>query len=118
MAHPRFAISKEYVITSKERLTEKQLRALAAGCTIEDVKVLPLEVAMLGRDSGDAKRDFKVKVVVGEGKKHEVRLLAKAAGIPLVALKRARIGKLRLPSELGLGGFRELSRREAMAIFK
>eukprot|EP00198_Chlamydomonas_reinhardtii_P011880 XP_001701217.1 predicted protein [Chlamydomonas reinhardtii] len=64
--------------------------------------VSPLEVEVLG----DPRR---LRIVVAEGKKHEVRELVKAAGMNLLSLRRVRIGGFRLPRDLGLGGFKALT---------
>jgi pseudouridine synthase len=46
-----------------------------------------------------------VRVVVSEGKKHEVRILVAAAGLQLVSLHRTRIGGYMMPADLAPGGY-------------
>ncbi|GLI63482.1 hypothetical protein VaNZ11_006459 [Volvox africanus] len=107
--HPSSGVTKEYVVGLDKDASRPQLRALAAGTEVAGTFVSPLEVEVLG----DPRR---LRVVVGEGKKHEVRELVKAAGLELVSLKRVRIGGFRLPRDLGVGGYRELKPSEIRAI--
>jgi len=46
-----------------------------------------------------------VRVVVSEGKKHEVRLLVAAAGLELLTLHRTRVGGYTLPTDLRPGDY-------------
>ncbi|GIL66228.1 hypothetical protein Vafri_19759 [Volvox africanus] len=107
--HPSSGVTKEYVVGLDKDASRPQLRALAAGTEVAGTFVSPLEVEVLG----DPRR---LRVVVAEGKKHEVRELVKAAGLELVSLKRVRIGGFRLPRDLGVGGYRELKPSEIRAI--
>ena len=47
-----------------------------------------------------------VRVVVADGRKHEVRVLVAAAGMTLRKLHRTRVGGLRLPRDLRSGCYR------------
>ncbi|GAX75936.1 hypothetical protein CEUSTIGMA_g3379.t1 [Chlamydomonas eustigma] len=46
----------------------------------------------------------------------KVRLLVAAAGLEVLSLKRVRIGGLRIPPVLGLGGYKEMTLREIKAV--
>lgn len=107
--HPSSGVTKEYQVTVSVGATRSQLEKLAAGTEVAGTQVVPLEVEVLG----DPRR---LRVVVQEGKKHEVRELVKAAGLDLTSLKRVRIGGFRLPADLGLGGYRELRAEELRAV--
>jgi 23S rRNA pseudouridine2605 synthase len=56
-----------------------------------------------------------VKIVVREGKKREVRLLAQKAGLDIVSLHRIRIGPLVL-GNLEVGEFRPLTESEKKSL--
>ncbi|PNW86738.1 hypothetical protein CHLRE_02g095121v5 [Chlamydomonas reinhardtii] len=100
--HPSSGVTKEYVVGVEEDASRQQLETLAAGTEVAGTFVSPLEVEVLG----DPRR---LRIVVAEGKKHEVRELVKAAGMNLLSLRRVRIGGFRLPRDLGLGGFKALT---------
>ncbi|KHN37794.1 hypothetical protein glysoja_016918 [Glycine soja] len=58
----------------------------------------------------------RIRIVVHEGRKHEVRELVKRAGLEIHSLKRVRIGGFRLPPDLGLGKYIELNKTNLNAL--
>ena len=106
--HPSFNIKKEYVAKTGQEITEKHLEALSKGTWVEGVLVKPVSVKKVRRGT--------VKVVVSEGKKHEVRLLLSNAGLEVRELARIRIGSLTLGG-LAVGDYRELSEEEREAFY-
>ena len=73
--------------------------------------MIPKGVDYFDRRTGDPKYEYKLRIVVGEGKKHEVRELVANAGLKVEALKRVRIGQLCL-QDLPIGQFRGLRKKE------
>lgn len=107
--HPSSNISKEYIATLASDINDAHIEMIYQGVTIENRLIKPKLVERAGKKS--------VKVVVNEGKKHEVRKLVENTSIPLVHLKRTRIGKLELKG-LQEGEIRDLSEREKAMIFE
>jgi len=101
--HPSSDIEKEYLLKSYEEVTEKHLKIMSKGAPVEGRWVRPLFVRKVRRGT--------VRICVKEGKKHEVRILAERAGLPIVELKRIRIGELVL-GPLPEGAFRPLTEKE------
>ncbi|KAM0892282.1 hypothetical protein ACQ4PT_025863 [Festuca glaucescens] len=60
--------------------------------------------------------DDYLKGWVHEGRNHEVRELVQNAGLKVYALKRVRIGRFRLPSDLGIGKMVELKEADIKAL--
>jgi len=106
--HPSANLQKEYVAKTNKEITEEHLKMLTKGVFIEGTFIKPITAKKV--------RKGVVKVVVMEGKKHEVRLLIAAAGLEVLELKRTRLGNLRLGS-LPPGGWRALDRSEVEHIF-
>lgn len=106
--HPRSGLEKEYIAQVDEPLTGDHLARMRAGAYVEGRFVKPVRVAKIRRGV--------VKVVVREGKRHEVRILLLKAGLRVRELKRVRIGNLSM-GNLPLGHYRELSERERESIF-
>jgi len=106
--HPSKNIHKEYLLKTGQEITIDHLAAISNGTLVEGVFVKPIRVKKVRKGT--------VKVVVTEGKKREVRLLAENAGLIVHELTRIRIGGLHLGS-LPLGGWRFLTERERQAIF-
>ena len=106
--HPSSNISREYLVKTDRELLPEHLAAIAAGTWVEEVFVKPFSVKKVRKGT--------LKITVKEGRKHEIRLLIKAAGLQVKALTRVRFGGLLL-GKLPLGAWRHLSEREREAIF-
>ncbi len=106
--HPSSNITKEYLVRTNKEITDVHLKAISAGTEIDDVFVKPVRVKKIRRGT--------LKVVVKEGRKHEVRLLVGRAGLPVKELSRIRIGGLTL-GNLPVGRWRPLTNAERDAIF-
>jgi pseudouridine synthase len=113
VAHPSTGVTREYVATLARPPSRADLDALAAGAVVDGVHVTPVAVLAPPRGTGDPKEARRVRVVVGEGRHHEVRALVRAAGHDCETLKRVRVGGLRLPAGLGIGEVRQLKEYEA-----
>ncbi|KAE9589874.1 putative 23S rRNA pseudouridine(2605) synthase [Lupinus albus] len=99
LTHPSSNLSKEYIATVDGSVHKKHLLTISEGTTIEGVHCIPDSVELLPRMQ-DAQRD-RLRIVVHDGRKHEVRELVKSAGLEIYSLKRVRIGGFKLPSDLG-----------------
>jgi 23S rRNA pseudouridine2605 synthase len=109
LIHPSSNIAKEYLVKVREEVTHEHLMAMSAGTLVEGVFVKPKKVVKVRRGT--------LRVTVYEGKKHEVRILAAAAGLTVYELTRIRLGGLTL-GNLPVGAWRPLSERERIALFE
>lgn len=107
LSHPSSNFSKEYIATVDGVVHKRHLTAISEGTTIEGVHCVPDSVELLPR-MPDTQRS-RLRIVVHDGRKHEVRELVKSAGLEIHSLKRVRIGGFRLPPDLGLGKYIELN---------
>lgn len=103
--HPSYGITKEYLLKVNRDIIEKDLNTLMQGTMIDGKRVRPVAVSKVRRGT--------IKIVVNEGKKHEIRLFAEAAGLQILELKRIRIGSLVLGG-LRYGEYRELTEAEIL----
>ncbi len=101
--HPSYQISKEYLAKTSQEITADHLKILMEGALVQGVRVKPLSVKKVRRGT--------LKITVGEGKKHEVRILLQNAGLTTKELCRIRIGPFTLGT-LPLGAYRELTPKE------
>ncbi|KAL5069482.1 hypothetical protein RYX36_020369 [Vicia faba] len=106
LSHPSSNFSKEYIATVNGLVHKRHLTAISEGTTIEGVRCVPDSVELLPR-MPDTQRS-RLRIVVHDGRKHEVRELVKNAGLEINSLKRIRIAGFRLPPDLGLGKYIEL----------
>lgn len=103
LIHPSNEHLKEYLIKVSQEITEDHLRTLAAGTVIDRTHVTPVHLEKVRRGT--------LKMILAEGKRHEVRELVLRAGLNLLELKRIRVGPFLL-GNLGEGQYRELSLAE------
>lgn len=107
LVHPSYNHSREYLAKTDQEITADHLKRLSQGVAIEGSFVKPLSVKKVRRGT--------LKVVVSEGKKHEVRILLAEAGLTVKELVRLRMGPLSLGPLLP-GEYRELTPSEIDAI--
>lgn len=107
--HPSSGILKEYIVKTNKEILDDHLKILSAGTTVEGVFVQPKRVEKIRKGT--------LRIVISEGKKHEVRKLIECANLLTYELRRVRIGGLRLGT-LPLGAMRELTDAEKLIIFE
>lgn len=107
--HPSADIQKEYLVKTDQEISHDHLVAIGQGTLVEGVYVKPIRIEKVRRGT--------LKVVIGEGKKREVRLLLDAAGLKTKSLTRIRLGGLHLGA-LPLGSWRPLTEKEKQLIFE
>ncbi|MFN3265767.1 MAG: pseudouridine synthase [Deinococcales bacterium] len=98
LTHPRYHHPKEYRVWTDPEPNNAQLEALWAGVELEDGFAKPnaLEAAVNG-----------FRMVLLEGRKHQVRRMAAAVGLKVLRLMRTRISNLVI-GDLRPGEWREL----------
>lgn len=107
--HPSSNIAKEYLVRTNREITDHHLKQISKGTYVEGAFVKPVKVQKIRRGT--------LKIVVKEGRKHEVRLLVSRVGLPVKQLTRIRIGGLSL-GNLPVGHYRPLTSRETAALFQ
>jgi len=106
--HPSSNIQKEYLVKADQEVGPDHLKAIASGTLVEGTFVRPIKVTKVRRGT--------LKVTISEGKKREVRLLLKAAGLEVKQLTRIRIGGLQL-GPLAPGQWRPMTEKDKNAVF-
>ena len=107
--HPSSNITKEYLVKALQEITPEHLETLSEGARVDDRWIKPVSVTKVRKGT--------FKIVVKEGRKHEVRIIAERADLKVVELRRIRIGSLLLGT-LPLGDFRPLSENDKKLLFQ
>ncbi len=108
LTHPRYGHLKEYRVLVARRPERVQLETWRRGVVLADrYKTAPAEVSM---DSVLGKGAW-LRVVMGEGRKRQIREIGSLLGLPVVRIIRVRIGSLRL-GRLKPGEWRYLTDQE------
>jgi len=93
LTHPRFGHEKEYRVLVARRPDSEQLDAWRRGVVLSDGdRTQPANVNFISTSGKGAW----IRVVMGEGKKRQIREVGKLLGLPVVRIVRVRIGTLRL----------------------
>jgi 23S rRNA pseudouridine2605 synthase len=93
LTHPRFGHEKEYRVLLARRPDEQQMEAWRHGVVLEDgYKTAPAQVRF---EVAQGKGAW-VRVIMGEGRKRQIRETCQQLGLPVVRILRIRIGSLRL----------------------
>ena len=103
---PKKHVEKEYLVTCSESVSSRQIEMLENGVDIgEEAFTLPAKVFQ-------TEMDTVIRLVIVEGKFHQVKRMLKSVGNEVIALKRLRMGTLLLDETLKPGEFRALTESE------
>ncbi len=109
LTHPRFGHEKEYLVQIKGKLRVEEKSSLEHGIRLEDGLTHPARVSEI------SKPPFNYSITIHEGRKRQIHRMFERVGYPLLALKRVRIGGIRLGS-LKEGEVRRLTQAEIKAL--
>ncbi|MBM4403755.1 MAG: rRNA pseudouridine synthase [Candidatus Cloacimonetes bacterium] len=107
LIHPKYKIEKVYRCDLDRKLHPSQLEQLRNGIEIEGKRTYPAGV-FVKPSSGNGMR---LKIVLKEGRKRQIRLMVEAVGAKVTQLRRLQFGILKL-DKLPLGAWRMLSPTE------
>jgi pseudouridine synthase len=111
LTHPRFRVDKVYEATVRGNLTLETAARLKQGIQLEDGLAKAERVTVLQRGRGSTR----IRLVMREGRKREVKRLCAAAGHRVRHLKRTAIGTLKL-TDLKPGQWRRLTDEEVQSL--
>lgn len=97
--NPEYAHEKEYVVRVNKKVNTFFIRWMSEGIQLEDFKTKPCIVTKVD--------DQVFKIILTEGKKHQIRRMCTALGYEVKDLKRVRIMDLRI-GLLKAGQYKEL----------
>lgn len=107
---PNRQIEKSYLVTLDGEPPQDLVAAFAAGVVLADgTQCRPAVLERLG--------ERRARVVITEGKYHQIKRMFGTAGLGVTALHRERIGGLPLDPSLPGGGVKELNFQEVSSVF-
>jgi 23S rRNA pseudouridine2605 synthase len=107
LAHPKYQVPKIYEAQVKGEFTNEAAALVRKGIKLDDGAIGHAEVSILGFVSGMTR----IRLVLKEGRKHEVKQLCKNVGHPVKQLRRVEYAGLSLKN-LRPGQWRHLTSRE------
>ena len=122
LTHPRYEHEKEYRAIVRGKPHEQTLRRWRKGVLLvgETTPTLPCQVTLLETTHSNARLHIlretsTLSIVLHEGRKRQIRRVAKLLGHPVITLERVRIGPLRLAG-LESGRWRTLTPAEVATL--
>jgi 23S rRNA pseudouridine2605 synthase len=106
VVHPSSLVKKTYIVLLRDIMDEKQMKEWGKGVIIEGKLAIYAELSPVRGPEGRA-----WKIVLGEGLKREIRLMAESVGNKVIRLKRVGIGRMFL-KKLPTGAFCEYNYEE------
>jgi pseudouridine synthase len=107
VSHPRYGMTKVYMVTVKGTMDNNVIRRITAGVQHDGELLKALKARVLASGQSTSM----VEVVLGEGKNREVRRLFESQGLEVLRLMRTQVGKIRL-GQLPSGKWRTLTDTE------
>lgn len=111
---PKNHIFKTYLARLQHKLTDSDIKMLENGITLGDGTTLKEAKVEIVEDTNNPL----VKIMICEGKYHQVKRMFAAADNKVVALHRSKMGELELDSSLKAGECREITAEELEKIQK
>ena len=101
---PKHHVDKEYEVVVAKAVTEEDIAKIKAGIHDGEDQFMPAEYKKLTETSG--------RIILHEGKFHEIKRIFLALGNEVVSLKRIRMKNLVLDKSLAEGMYRSLTEEE------
>lgn len=111
--HPRYELTKEYLVLTPRKPPEGVMHRVRAGIEIDGKRVVPHEFRIVR----ETREGVLLSIVVHEGMNRIVRRLMDAAGIPVEHLRRVRIGPLSIAG-ISRGSHRALTPGEVASLLE
>ncbi len=105
--HPKFEISKTYMVKIKGTLSGEEMKTLKEGVQLQDGLVKPLRIGMEKKN----KKNSWIEMTISEGRNRVVRRFFESIERPVIRLVRIAISAVELGT-LRPGEFRYLSEKE------
>ncbi|MBA2596388.1 MAG: rRNA pseudouridine synthase [Chloroflexia bacterium] len=111
--HPRYGLTKEYLVLTANRPPEATMRRVRDGIEIDGKRVMPHEFRIVRETNAGVL----LSMVVHEGMRHVVRRMMESVGIDVAGLRRVRIGPLSVAG-IPRGAHRELTTGEVASLLE
>jgi 23S rRNA pseudouridine2604 synthase len=85
LLNPKFAREKEYDVTIREKATPRVITLLKKGIWTQEAQYAPVKAVSIYNEG------YLLKIILTEGKKHEIRRMLNALNLTVTSLKRVRI---------------------------
>jgi 23S rRNA pseudouridine2605 synthase len=88
LTHPKYETNKTYRVLVKGNITEKAIKYLETGVTIEGKKTAPAKVEIVEKQPNNTWID----ITIHEGRNRQIRKMCEAVSYPVLQLIRTKLG--------------------------
>jgi 23S rRNA pseudouridine2604 synthase len=85
LLNPAYSREKEYEVTVREKATPRVVTLLKKGIHTQEATYSPVKAVTIYNEG------YSIRIILTEGKKHEIRRMLNALNLTIVSLKRVRI---------------------------
>lgn len=85
LLNPKFGREKEYDVVIREKATPRVITLLKKGIRTQEAQYAPVKAVTIYNEG------YSLKIILTEGKKHEIRRMLNALNLTVASLKRVRI---------------------------
>lgn len=114
MMHPKGEIDKIYLVRVKGMITSEALKPFLRGIAIDGYQTKPATASIVSVDKKN--QSSLVRVIIHEGRYHQVKKMFEAIGYPVKKLRREQFGIIDVAG-LAAGEFRALTPHEVKTLF-
>ena len=118
LTHPRYSVPKTYRVLVKGHPSEALLEEWCRGVVLDGKKTRPAKVRLVKKLAATSD----LEIILKEGRKRQIRLVAKQMGYPVIKLHRTAIGQIKLNTStketLSPGQYRHLKDIEVTCLYQ
>lgn len=92
LTHPKYNITKKYIVKIEGPTKESELAVLRAGVVVDGVRYSPCKAELLGYVNNISR----IEIILTEGKNREIRNMFEAIGREVIFLKRIEMAGIKL----------------------
>lgn len=111
LLNPKYAREKEYEVTVREKATPRVVTILKRGIKTQEASYAPVKAVSIYGE-GHA-----LRIILTEGKKHEIRRMLNALNLTIISLRRVRIMSFVLRG-IGTKKVHHLSKQQVISLLK
>lgn len=115
LTHPRHGVPRVYEAIVRGAPDSGALERLRRGVVLDGRRTAPAEVVVKAARRRGGRTASRLLLTLREGRRRQVRRMCAAVGVPLLRLRRLRLGPLALGS-LPVGAWRDLTPAEVAAL--
>jgi 23S rRNA pseudouridine2604 synthase len=100
---PDFLHEKEYIVKTRVPIKQFHMNVMSGGMELDGIKTKPCDAKLLSEDS--------FRIILTEGKKHQIRRMCDHLNLPIESLKRVRVMNIKVDG-IKSNSYREIVGKE------